>query len=194
MRHHGGHQRAASGFVRQVGLAVVTNNAAWAKLQSTHRQVGFTAGPDDIYAVLRGMRTIHIRLARHFESGVKLAQAIQTEPDVERVLHPALPTDPGHALWKRDFTGASGLFGVMLKAHVPPTAMHHLIDSLKLFGLGASWGGFESLVMPTDVAAIRTATQWKPTGPVFRVHAGLEAVDDLIADMKQAFAHMRGLL
>jgi cysteine-S-conjugate beta-lyase len=174
--------------------SVVATQAAWPKLRDMHRQVGFSAGPDDIYSVLRGLRTIHIRLARHFETGLKLAQWIQSQPEVARVLHPALPSDPGYALWKRDFTGASGLFGVSLKANVSREAMNRLIDSLKLFGLGASWGGFESLVMPTEVVAIRTATKWHPPGPVFRVHAGLEAVEDLIEDMNQAFAAMRATL
>jgi cysteine-S-conjugate beta-lyase len=130
-----------------------------------------------------------VRLPRHWQSGVELAQWIARQPEVERVMHPALPSDPGHALWKRDFTGACGLFGVALKAGVPRAAMNALIDALELFGIGSSWGGFESLVLPTDVR--RTTRPWPPAGPMFRVHAGLEAIDDLIADMDRGFAALR---
>ena len=169
--------------------SVVATQDAWPRLRDSHRQIGFTAGPDDVYAVMRGVRTMAIRLKQHWASGVALAQWIAQQPEVARVLHPALPGDPGHALWTRDFTGASGLFGVSFNADVSRPAMNHLLDSLALFGKGASWGGFESLAMPTDV--VRTATRSNFPGPVMRLHAGLEYVDDLIADLAQGFAAMR---
>ena len=176
-------------------LGSVTVSAQhWTPVRDTHFQVGFSAAPDDVYLAQRGLRTLAVRLQRHWENGVQLAQWIAAQPEVERVAHPALAGDPGHALWKRDFTGASGLFGVRLKAGVPERAMHALIDAVQLFGLGASWGGFESLIMPTDLRKVRTAVPWQPSGPAFRVHAGLEAVDDLIADLTGGFAKMRAAL
>ena len=170
---------------------VTTTRETWAHLRDTYRQVGFSAAPDDVYLALRGLRSMAVRLPVHWASGVRLAQWLQEQPEVERVMHPALPGDAGHALWRRDFLGATGLFGVCLKANVSQTAMEALIDALALFGLGASWGGFESLILPTEVARSRTATEWQPAGPVFRIHAGLDAVDDLIADMAQGFAALR---
>lgn len=173
---------------------VTATEAAWPKLRDSHNQVGFTAGPDDVYFAQRGLRTMATRLKQHWASGLALAEWLRAQPEVHRVLHPALPDDPGHALWKRDFSGASGLFGVMFKAGVTVPAFRTLIDSLELYGLGASWGGYESLVMPTQLASVRTATKWAPPGPVLRIHAGLEAVDDLVADMAGGFAAMRKVL
>jgi cysteine-S-conjugate beta-lyase len=165
-----------------IGTATMTKEA-WGKARDNHTQVGFMAGPNDVYFALRGLRTMSVRLKQHWETGLQLAEWFMRQPEVERVLHPALPSDPGYALWKRDFTGASGLFGVAFKSGVTPQAMAALIDALELYGLGASWGGFESLVMPTEIAKIRTATKWAPSG--------LEAIDDLIADMANGFAALR---
>ena len=109
---------------------------------------------------------------------------------MSRVLHPALETDPGHALWRRDFSGSTGLFSVILKP-VPPRAADTFVDTLKLFGIGASWGGFESLVIPFDCSAYRTATKWDPGGPALRFHIGHEDIDDLIADLENGFAALR---
>ena len=108
-----------------------------------------------------------------------------------RVLHPAMPSHPGHAIWKRDFTGASGLFSMVLKP-VPQKAAYAFLDTLELFGIGASWGGYESLAIPFDCTAIRTATRWEPGGPTVRFHIGLEAVEDLIADLERGFAALGG--
>jgi cystathionine beta-lyase len=116
-----------------------------------------------------------------------LANWLAGGPDVSWVLHPALPRDPGHALWRRDFTGASGLFGLVLKP-VPEKAVLAFLNALTLYGMGASWGGFESLAIPYDVSAVRTATQWAPGGPSLRFHIGLEDVGDLIADLERGFA------
>jgi len=160
---------------------------AWPRLKSTHYDLGQTAGPDDVYLAQRGLRTMSIRLKQHWENGVQLAQWMARRPEVERVLHPALPHDPGHEIWKRDFKGACGLFGVVLKP-VSDAAFRSFIDGLNLYGLGASWGGYESLIMPFDPE--RTATRWKASGPCFRIHAGLEHIDDLIADMSAGFERM----
>ena len=109
------------------------------------------------------------------------------------MLHPGLESDPGHALWKRDFTGASGLFGIVLKP-VPQASVDAMLDSLKLFGMGYSWGGFESLAIPFDCAPYRTATTWAPGGPALRLHIGLENVDDLKADLERGFAALKAAL
>jgi cystathionine beta-lyase len=161
---------------------VTTTREAWKALKDTHVDLGQTAGPDDVFLALRGLRTMAVRLKQHGETGLALAQWLSQRPEVERVLHPALPGDAGHAIWKRDFTGASGLFSVVLKP-VAPEAFAAFIDGLELYGIGASWGGFESLAMPFNPAEVRNATKWPHAGPAFRIHAGLEHVDDLIADL-----------
>ena len=131
-----------------------------------------------------------VRLRQHQATALKMAQWLQTRPEVSRVLYPALPEDPGHAIWKRDFLGASGLFGVVLKP-VSDTAVAAMLDGLELYGMGASWGGYESLILPTDARPYRTATTWAPEGPTLRIHAGLEDVDDLIADLDNGFGRLK---
>ena len=166
---------------------VAASAAAWPRLHQTVGTLGLCVGPDDIYLTLRGLRTLSVRLARHQESGLKIARSMQERPEVARVLYPPLESDPGHALWQRDFSGACGLFTVVLKP-VSDKAVRALLDALTLFGLGYSWGGFESLVIPFDCAAYRTATQWTPGGPTLRLHVGLEDAGDLIADLERGFA------
>ena len=171
-------------------LGTVSANAARvASLKETVRLSGLCEGPDDVYLGLRGLRTLAVRLERHFKSGLAVARWLEQRPEVLRLLHPALPNFPGHALWKRDFTGASGLFSMVLKP-VPQKAVFAFLDTLELFGIGASWGGFESLAIPFDCSHARTATRWAPGGPAVRFHIGLEAVDDLIADLERGFAAM----
>jgi cystathionine beta-lyase len=171
-----------------VMLGTVSANAATvAALKLTTRQTGLHEAPDDTYLGLRGLRTLGVRLDRHYESGVAVARWLEQRPEVLRLLHPALPSHPGHALWKRDFTGASGLFSMVLKP-VPQKAYYAFLDTLELFGIGASWGGYESLAIPFDCAPIRTAARWAPGGPTVRFHIGLEAVEDLIADLEEGFA------
>ncbi len=166
--------------------------AAWPALKASTAELGQTAGPDDIYLAQRGLRTMAVRLKQHWDTGVRLAEWCARQPEVERVLHPALPGDPGHALWRRDFRGACGLFGVVLKP-LRTEAFHALIDGAKLYGLGASWGGYESLIQPSPLDGIRTATRWPYAGPLFRIHAGLEHPDDLEASLAEAFERMRAL-
>ncbi len=166
---------------------VSANAATWPKLKETVGTFGLCAGPDDIYLALRGLRTMAVRLERHQRSGLAVARWLQQRPEVLRVLHPALESDPGHAIWRRDFTGACGLFSVILKP-CPEKAVHALLDALELFGLGYSWGGYESLVILFDCAPYRTATTWAPGGPALRLHIGLEDVGDLISDLERGFA------
>ncbi len=173
-----------------VMLGTISANAATvAELKNTVRLSGLCEGPDDVYLGLRGLRTLSVRLDRHFESGVKVARWLEARPEVLRLLHPALPSHPGHAIWKRDFTGASGLFSMVLKP-VPQKAVYAFLDELELFGIGASWGGYESLAIPFDCTPVRTATKWAPGGPAVRFHIGLEAVEDLCADLERGFAAM----
>jgi len=130
-----------------------------------------------------------VRLARHYEAALHVARWLTQRPEVLRVLHPALETDPGHAVWRRDFSGASGLFSIVLKP-VPQKAVNAFLDALKLFGMGFSWGGYESLVIWFDCAEYRTATKWDPGGPTLRFHIELEDVFGLTADLERGFAAM----
>ncbi len=166
---------------------ISANAETWPIISETIRLLGVCAGPDDVFLALRGMRTLAVRLAQHYRSGLEMARWLASRPEVIRVLHPALETDPGHAIWKRDFTGASGLFSIVLKPK-PQAAVDALLDSLKLYGMGYSWGGFESLAIPFDCADYRTATTWAPEGPALRLHIGLENVEDLKADLERGFA------
>jgi cysteine-S-conjugate beta-lyase len=166
---------------------ISANAKAWPLLTEGIRLLGVCAGPDDVYLALRGVRTLSVRLAQHYRSGLEMARWLQARPEVARVLHPAIESDPGHAIWKRDFTGASGLFSIVLKP-APQKAVDALLDTVKLFGMGYSWGGFESLVIPFDCSDYRTATKWAPGGPALRLHIGLESIDDLKADLDRGFA------
>jgi cystathionine beta-lyase len=158
------------------------------KLRATFRELGLHVAPDDMYLALRGTRTLGIRLERHRQSALTIAAWLQARAEVARVLYPALPSDPGHALWKRDMTGASGLFGVVMKGWSEKQAAA-FIDHLTLFGIGASWGGFESLATLAHLKGIRTVKAWDE-GPMIRLHIGLEDPADLMADLEAAFAHV----
>jgi cystathionine beta-lyase len=169
-------------------LGCVSANASkFTALKNTVNALGLCVGPDDMYLALRGLRTLGVRLARHNESGLRVARWLEQRPEVLRVLHPGLASNPGHAIWKRDFTGACGLFSIVLKP-TSEKSVHSLMNALALFGMGFSWGGFESLVIVFDCAEYRTATKWAPGGPTLRFHIGLEDVDDLIADLERGFA------
>src|SRR5580704_8756415 len=166
---------------------ISANSATVASLKNTVFLSGLCEGPDDVYLGLRGLRTLSVRLERHFKSGLAIGRWLEQRPEVLRILHPAMESHPGHALWKRDFTGASGLFSMVLKP-VPQKAVYAFLDTLQLFGIGPSWGGYESLAIPFDCTVARTATRWQPGGPTIRFHIGLEAVEDLIADLERGFA------
>ena len=167
--------------------AVTCNEATWPIYKEAYETMGLFAGPDDMYLALRGLRTIDVRMERHMKSALAVAGWLRERPEVSEVLYPALPNAPGHTTWKRDFTGAAGLFSVVLK----PTAekkVAAMLDGLKLFGMGYSWGGFESLVVPFKPH--RTATDWTAEGPCLRLHIGLEHPEDLIADLDAGFARL----
>jgi cystathionine beta-lyase len=167
--------------------AVAANAVTWPRLHDTVGTMGLCVGPDDIYLGLRGLRTLGVRLARHQQSALAIARWLAARPEILHVLHPALESDPGHTIWRRDFSGASGLFSVVLKP-VPDAAVHAFLNALTLYGMGFSWGGYESLVICFDCADYRTATAWAPGGPTLRFHIGLEDVGDLTADLERGFA------
>ncbi len=160
------------------------------RIRQTARLLGQCSGPDDLYLALRGLRTLSVRLSRHQETGLRLARWLDQRPEVERVLHPGLPSDPGHAIWRRDFSGACGLFAIVLARPYSQEALSAMIDGLELFAIGASWGGYESLIIPGHPERIRTATRWEAPGPLLRLHAGLEDSEDLIADLAAGFERL----
>jgi cystathionine beta-lyase len=168
---------------------VSANAAILPALKDTVYSMGLCVGPDDMYLALRGLRTLGVRLDRHYQSGLRVARWFEQRPEVLRVMHPALESDPGHKIWKRDFTGASGLFSIVFKP-TSEQSVHAFLNELALFGLGYSWGGFESLAILFDCTEYRTATKWAPGGPTVRFHIGLEDPDDLVADLERGFAAM----
>ena len=173
-----------------VMLGTISANASlWPRLKETVTTMGLCVGPDDMYLALRGLRTLGVRLERHRQSALTIADWLRERPEVRRVLHPAMEDDPGHAIWRRDFTGSSGLFSIVLKP-IADAAVRAFLDALELFGMGFSWGGYESLVILFDCAGYRTATRWAPGGPALRFHVGLEDPNDLITDLERGFAAM----
>lgn len=159
------------------------------RIRDSVRDLGYGAAPDDCFMALRGLRTMNARLPIHQENALKLANWLNQRPEVERVLHPALPSCPGHELWKRDFTGSSGLFGFVLKENFGKDNVAAMLDEMKLFKMGFSWGGFESLMVPYGTTPPRSAVPWT-SGQLIRVHAGLEAVEDLIDDLEDGFVRL----
>lgn len=170
---------------------ITTTEPLYERIRSAVAELGYCVSPDDAYLALRGLRTLGVRLERHHRNAMRVAEWLRERSEVARVHYPALPSDPGHALWARDFTGASGLFGVSL-APAPRAAVHAMLDALQLFGKGVSFGGFESLAIPMDPAPFRTATRWgEGERPYVRLHVGLEDPDDLIADLARGFDALR---
>ncbi len=172
-----------------LGVITCAEPALWTRIKGVIAAQGVCAGAEEVYLGLRGLRTLGVRLRQHQENGLALARWLQQRPEVARVLHPALPEDPGHALWRRDFSGACGLFALEL-APCPEAAVNALIDGLQHFGLGYSWGGYESLIIPTAADICRTAVPWRATGPTLRIHTGLEDPEDLIADLAAGFERL----
>ena len=169
-------------------LGSVTANAGWyPRLERTSWDLGQCVGPDDAWLCSRGLRTMAVRLRQHEASALRIARWLNDQPQVAAVLHPALPDCPGHEHWKRDFKGATGLFSFVLRGG-DDSARARFIEGLQLFGIGYSWGGYESLVVPADPERIRSATRWRAEGPMVRLHIGLEDADDLIEDLAAGLA------
>lgn len=173
-----------------IGSVSARTPAQFTQLRQSWEELGVIIAPEDAFLTLRGIRTMHLRLGAQQAAGLEMANWLMARPEVARVMHPALPHDPGHAIWKRDFTGASSLFGIELKP-VPLKAVAAMLDGLQLFGMGASWGGYESLALPFDCTSYRTATTPCHEGPTIRLHIGLEDVEDLKEDLDAGFTRMR---
>lgn len=174
-----------------MGSVSCATQALYDLIHETVMFQGLGVSPDDCYLVQRGLRTMPTRLKRHHENGIGIAHWLEQRPEVVRVLHPALPSDPGHELWKRDFTGACGLFAAVIDAP-DRDRLVSMVEGYDLFGIGASWGGFESLCITSYPEKIRTATDWPKDGQVLRYHIGLEDPDDLIADLERGFDRLAG--
>ncbi len=170
--------------------AVTSGETVHGWLRDALYEFGAPPSPEDCWLALRGLRTLSVRLERHQESALRIARWLETRPEVARVLHPGLESHPDHALWKRDFRGASGLFSFVLRP-CPMEAVHAMLDGLELFGIGASWGGYESLALLVHPERQRTAVPWRERGAVVRLHVGLEDPDDLLADLEAGFDRLR---
>jgi cystathionine beta-lyase len=168
---------------------ITANERAAPYIYNAHEDLGLCAGPEDCFLALRGLRTMGVRLARHQASALDIAVWLSARPEVDRVLHPALPGHPGHAIWKRDFKGSSGLFSIVLKP-CSERALAAMLNGLTLFGMGYSWGGYESLAVPFDPSSYRTATKWEAIGPAIRLHIGLDDPADLKADLEAGFERL----
>jgi cystathionine beta-lyase len=171
-----------------MGVAVCTEES-FMPVREMATLLGTHAAPDDCYLALRGLRTAGVRMRQHEAQALALARWLEQRPEVTRVLHPAFESCPGHALWRRDFTGSSGLFSIVLRHDIPKAAIDAMLDGMELFGMGASWGGFESLILPGHPERLRTVRPWQD-GPLLRLHAGLEDLQDLIADLERGFARL----
>ena len=168
---------------------IVTNERYWLPVRKTVADYGYSVSPEDCYLALRGFRTIGVRMKQQMGNALKVAQWLKSRPEVKRVLYPALESDPGYRIWKRDFEGAAALFSFVLNP-VSDKAVNAFVNALELFGIGSSWGGYESLVVVADIEKHRTATKWNPGGPTIRLHIGLEDPDDLIADLGQGLTRL----
>jgi len=169
---------------------VCTNKESWYELLTCTGFLGQCSGPDDLYLAQRGFRTLSVRLRQHQASALKLAEWLQNREEVNQVLYPALEGAPGHKLWKRDFLGASGLFAIELKPF-SEAAVEDMLNGMRLFGMGYSWGGYESLLIPTNVQKSRTVLPWPFKGPLLRIHIGLEDADDLKEDLNEGLKRLR---
>ena len=179
-KYQGGHSDLMIG-------SITAGASIWPALKRLHLNFGLQAGTEEIWLTLRGLRTMSVRLERHERSALQIAEWLKGRPEAARILHPALPDDPGHAIWKRDFGRSTGLFGFVLNGEE-----HHakaFLNALKIFGLGFSWGGFESLAVMSELKQSRTVRPWTE-GPVIRLHVGLEDVADLTDDLERGFAAM----
>lgn len=167
-----------------LGAVTAKDEALYRRVKNMASVLGLGAAPDDCFLALRGVPTLAARLRQHGQSALAIGEWLKTRPEVKRVLHPALPDCPGHAIWQRDFSGASGLFSIVLREEFPQAAVDRMIDNLRYFKIGASWGGPVSLALPLDPRSIRSAVPWRETGSLVRLNIGLEDPADLMADLQ----------
>ena len=163
---------------------VSANTETWPALRKVYDNLGMLPGAEDCFLALRGLRSLHIRLKEAQSRALKLANWLQAQPEVIKILHPAFPECPGHEHWKRDFTGSTGLFSVVLDPKYNSAGIANMLDNMRIFGMGYSWGGFESLVIPFDCSTYRTVTDWNPGGLTIRLQVGLEDMEDLKQDLR----------
>lgn len=183
-KYPGGHSDLLIGLVS-------ANKETWPALRQIYDSMAMLPGAEDCFLVLRGLRTLHIRLKEAERRGIELAQWLQEQPEVARVLHPAFSSCPGHEIWKRDFLGSTGLFSLVLQPEIQKPALVAMLDNLQIFGMGYSWGGFESLIIPFNCAQYRTVSQWNPGGLTLRIQVGLENMDDLKADLRAGLDRLK---
>lgn len=183
-KYLGGHSDLLMGLVS-------ANEEWWPKLRQTYDYMAMLPGAEDCFLALRGLRTMHLRLKEAERRGLEMAHWLKERPEVIKVLHPAFPDCPGHEIWKRDFTGSSGLFSVVLDPKFNKQELAAMLDNMSIFAMGFSWGGYESLVIPFNCADYRTTTSWNPGGLTIRLQIGLEDMDDLKADLAAGFERMR---
>ena len=169
--------------------AIICNEATYEKVKETTDLFGNFAAPDDVYLTLRGLRTLSVRMSRQHTNGIKIAKWLEAHPLVKKVMHPALESDRGHHIWRRDFTGAASLFGFVI-SETDQIKVAAFLDGMKLFGMGSSWGGYESLLIPTFPNENRSVTKWEPDGQTMRIHVGLEDPEDLIADLENGLRRL----
>ncbi|HHY50834.1 MAG TPA: PLP-dependent transferase, partial [Alphaproteobacteria bacterium] len=169
---------------------ISANERTWSRVARTHRQLGVTCSPDDAFLAARGLRTLAVRMKEHEARALEIARWLEDKPMVRAVYHPALPSHPDHAIWKRDFTGSGSLFSVLLEP-APRVAVEAMVNHFELFGMGYSWGGYESLCLPIHPERIRTAVDWNARGDMFRLHIGFEDLDDLKADLEAGLERYR---
>lgn len=174
-----------------IGL-VSANEKTWPLLRQTYDNLAMLPGAEDCFLALRGLRTMHIRLKEAEKRGLELAHWLRLQPEVETILHPAFPECPGHDIWKRDFSGSTGLFSVVLEPRFGKAALSNMLDNMSIFGMGYSWGGFESLIIPFDCSEYRTATDWVPGGLSIRIQVGLEDMDDIKLDLRNGLDRLSG--
>jgi len=183
-KYLGGHSDLLMGLVS-------ANAEAWPQLRATYDYMAMLPGAEDCFLALRGLRTMHLRLKEAEKRGLEMAHWLQQRPEVIKILHPAFEDCPGHEFWKRDFTGSSGLFSVVLDPKFNKKGLESMLDNMSLFSMGFSWGGFESLVIPFDCREYRTVTDWNPGGLTIRLQIGLEDMDDLKKDLDEGFARLK---
>ena len=174
-------------------LGIITTNKNYTKcVREAAHNMGSCPSPEDIYLGIRGLKTLSIRLQKHQQSASKVIEWLKTQDVIDAILYPALPDNPGYEIWKRDFLGASGLFGIKLK-NTKKSLVNKMLNNLKLFNMGYSWGGYESLILPIQPEKLRETYKWKNNYGTLRIHVGLEDPDDLINDLKDNINILKGI-
>lgn len=174
-----------------IGIVTTNDEKLYKAITRIRKNYGITVSPDDCYLATRGLRTMGVRLKAHEETALKVAKWLKKRVEVKTILHPAFPSCPGHEIWKRDFSGSTGLFSFILDKKYQKEAISNMVDNMEIFGIGASWGGFESLIMPIDPSPIRTASKWPHKNTCIRIYVGLENAADIIKDLENGLDRLK---